>query len=57
MYIHKAQNINFGLKASSVENFLTLNSIKPTKSWMSLSINNDKLLKLLEASTVYAYCN
>ena len=55
--LEKAQNINFGIKASSVENFLILNSIKPTKSWMSLSTNNDKLLKLLEGSTVYAYCN
>ena len=55
--LEKVQSINFGIKASSVENFLTLNSVKPTKNWVSLSMKNDKLLKLLEASTVYAFCN
>ena len=55
--LEKAQNINFGIKASSVENFLILNSIKPSKRWMSLGMKNDKLLDLLEASTVYTFCN
>jgi len=55
--LENTQNINFGIKASTVENFLTLNSIKPNKSFISFEMKNDKILSILEKSTVYVYCN
>lgn len=53
-----AEGINFGIKGSSVMNFLDVNSIKYTYSKSStFSLGNKKLNKLLEESTVYTYCN
>ncbi len=53
-----AEGINFGIKGSSVMNFLDVNSIDYTYSKTStFSFGNKKLNKLLEESTVYTYCN
>ncbi len=52
------EGINFGIKGSSVMNFLDVNSINYTYSKSSnFSFGNKKLNKLLEESTVYTYCN
>ena len=54
----RAEGINFGIKGSSVMNFLDVNSINYTYSKTStFSFGNKKLNKLLEESTVYTYCN
>ena len=53
-----AEGINFGIKGSSVMNFLDVNSIDYTYSKSStFSFGNKKLNQLLEDSTVYTYCN
>tara|TARA_B100001057_G_scaffold99849_1_gene96817 strand:- start:63 stop:1217 length:1155 start_codon:yes stop_codon:yes gene_type:complete len=53
-----AEGINFGVKGSSVMNFLDVNSIDYTYSKSStFSFGNKKLNQLLEDSTVYTYCN
>lgn len=53
-----AEGINFGIKGSSVMNFLDVNSIDYTYSKTStFSFGNKKLNKLLEESTIYTYCN
>jgi len=52
------EGINFGIKSSSVMNFLDVNSIDYTYSKSStFSFGNKKLNKLLEESTVYTFCN
>ena len=53
----QTEGINFGIKASAAEIFLKSNNIKPSSSFFSSSKNNDELLKILEGSTVYTYCN
>jgi len=49
------EGINFGIKSSAAANFLSVNEIQPSIS-KNNSINNDQLLKILEGSTVYTYC-
>ena len=51
-----SQNINFGIKAKSVKDFLEVNFFSPAISSMNYGMNNKKLLKLLEESTVYIFC-
>jgi S1-C subfamily serine protease len=51
------ESINFGIKADAVRTFLKLNKVSPSISRFSFSNNSDKLLKILEDSTVYTYCN
>ena len=52
------EGINFGIKASSVMNFLDVNSAKFSDSnTTSFSFSNKKLNQLLESSTVFTYCN
>ena len=51
------EGINFGIKSSAVETFLKANKVKPSSSFYSRKLNNDKLLKLLEEGTVYTFCN
>ena len=54
----QSEGINFGIKASSVRNFLNVNSIKYTDSSLTkFSLSNKKLNQLLEDSTVYTFCN
>ena len=50
-----SEGINFGIKSTAVKNFLSANEIQSSIS-NNKSINNDKLLKILEESTVYTYC-
>jgi S1-C subfamily serine protease len=51
------ESINFGIKADAVRTFLKTNKVSPSISRFSFSNNSDKLLKILEDSTVYTYCN
>jgi len=50
------EGINFGIKVSAVANFLKSNKISPSTGYMSFSTSGDKLVKLLEESTVYTFC-
>ena len=53
-----SEGINFGIKASSVKNFLDVNKAKySTSSLTKFSLSNKKLNQLLEDSTVYTFCN
>ena len=51
------ESINFGIKADAASTFLKLNKVNPSISRFNFSSNSDKLLKILEESTVYTYCN
>jgi len=54
----KAEGIGFGIKASSVKNFLEVNNIKySSSSLINFGFGEKKLVKLMEASTVYTFCN
>ena len=44
---------NFGIKTSTVKNFLDANQIKVPTSWFS----SKDVAKLLEESTLYTFCN
>ena len=50
------EGINFGIKSSAAANFLKSNKISPSTGYMSFSTSGDKLVKLLEESTVYTFC-
>ena len=50
------EGLNFGIKASAVANFLKSNKISPSVGYMNFSMGEDKLVKLLEESTVYTFC-
>ena len=51
------EGINFGIKSSAAANFLKSNKISPSIGYMNFSMNDDKLVRLLEGSTVYTFCN
>lgn len=51
------EGINFGIKASATERFLKANKLNASSSFFSSSKSNDQLLKILEESTVYTFCN
>ena len=51
------ESLNFGIKASAAVNFLKSNKISPSSGYISFSMDDDKLVKLLEESTVYTFCN
>lgn len=53
----KSEGINFGIKSSTARTFLNTNKVRPGNSYMTFAMNNKKLLKLLEESTVYTFCN
>jgi len=54
----QSEGIGFGIKASSVINFLEVNNIKYSlPSLINFGMSNKKLNKLMEASTVYTFCN
>jgi len=50
------EGLNFGIKASAAANFLKSNKISPSAGYMNFSMGEDKLVKLLEESTVYTFC-
>ena len=52
------EGINFGIKSSSVMNFLDVNNVNYsfTKNKKN-KLNNNQLNNLLENSTIYTYCN
>ena len=50
------EGLNFGIKSSAVANFLKSNKISPSASYMNFSMDDDKLVRLLEESTVYTFC-
>ena len=50
------EGLNFGIKSSAAANFLKSNKISPSASYMNFSTSDDKLVKLLEESTVYTFC-
>ena len=50
------EGLNFGIKTSAATNFLKSNKISPSTGYMSFSTSDDKLVKLLEESTVYTFC-
>ena len=51
------EGLNFGIKASAASNFLKSNKIRPGTGNFNFSMNDDKLVELLEESTVYIFCN
>ena len=51
------EGINFAIKSEAVKTFLIANKIKPSSSYYSRELKNDKLLRILEESTVYTFCN
>ena len=50
-----SEGINFGIKSSAALNFLGANDIDPSRS-NRIKLNSDKLLKILEESTIYISC-
>lgn len=52
----KTEAVNFGIKASSVINFLQSNQVNLTLTAQKFNFDNDDLAKLLESSTVYTFC-
>ena len=53
----QTEGINFGIKSSAAELFLTSNNINPKKSMYAGIKDKDQLLEILEEGTVYTYCN
>ena len=52
----KTESVNFGIKSSSLEQFLISNKIRFKKPFYEFSKNKNELRKLLENSTVYIFC-
>jgi hypothetical protein len=52
----KTEGMNFGIKTSSVQNFLVSNQINLSSMPQKFNFNNDDLANLLENSTIYTYC-
>ena len=53
----KTEGMNFGIKTSSVENFLESNQINISSMPQKFNFDNDDLASLLESATIYTYCN
>lgn len=52
-----SEGINFGIKSSSVQSFLSTNEVSVgSKNFLNFSFTGDKLLGILENSTVYTFC-
>ena len=51
-----SEGTNFAIKASTIENFLNSNKVKPSTTYLSFGKSRKGLLKLLESSTVFVYC-
>tara|TARA_Y100000768_G_scaffold213792_1_gene161096 strand:+ start:521 stop:1660 length:1140 start_codon:yes stop_codon:yes gene_type:complete len=52
----KSEAINFGIKASSVKNFLESNQIDLKINKKKIKLNSSDLVELLESSTLYTFC-
>ncbi len=52
-----SEGTNFAIKSSTIENFLTANKIKTSTTYLSFGKSRDGLLKLLESTTVFVFCN
>ena len=50
------EGINFGIKASAAANFLKSNKINLNVGYTSFFMDDDKIVKLLEESAVYTFC-
>ena len=53
----KTEGMNFGIKTSSVQNFLESNQINISSMPQKFNFDNDDLASLLESATIYTYCN
>ena len=51
-----SEGTNFAIKASTIENFLRSNKIKSSVTYLSFGKSRDSLLKLLENTTVFVFC-
>ena len=51
-----SEGTNFAIKSSTIENFLNSNKIKTSTTYLSFSKSRDGLLKLLESTTVFVFC-
>ena len=51
-----SEGTNFAIKASSVKNFLLSNDVKSSTTFLSFNKSRSNLLKLLEDTTVFAFC-
>ena len=50
------EGINFAIKSEAVKTFLTANQVNPSSNFFNKELKNDKLLDILEESTVYTFC-
>lgn len=53
----KTEGMNFGIKTSSVQNFLKSNQIDILSKPKKFNFDKSDLASLLESSTIYTYCN
>tara|TARA_B100001057_G_scaffold454160_1_gene499706 strand:+ start:2401 stop:3219 length:819 start_codon:yes stop_codon:yes gene_type:complete len=51
-----SEGTNFAIKSSTIENFLRANKIKTSTTYLSFGKSRDGLLKLLESTTVFVFC-
>ncbi len=51
-----SEGTNFAIKSSTIENFLNANKIKAAPTYLSFGKSRDGLLKLLESTTVFVFC-
>ena len=52
-----SEGTNFAIKASTIDNFLSSNKIKSSTTYLSFGKSRDSLLKLLENTTVFVFCD
>ena len=52
-----SEGTNFAIKSSTIENFLSANKIKTSTTYLSFGKSRDGLLKLLESTTVFVFCD
>jgi len=51
------EGVNFGIKGSSLRNFLESNQLDLASIAQKFSFSDDDLAELLEAATIYTFCN
>jgi len=52
-----SEGTNFAIKSSTIENFLRANKVKTQTTYLSFGKSRDGLLKLLESTTVFVFCD